>query len=83
MKYIVEPFVGIYVVDFTGAQQRINDGSSTGGFVISTKHVIFPTYGQGSHSIFRQVIIYTIATIVNVSPQSAEVVVQIDQCSSD
>jgi len=40
---IGEPFGGIDVVDFAGAQQEVDDGGTLGGFVISAEQVVFPT----------------------------------------
>jgi len=42
IKDVGEPFGWIYIIDFAGSQQGINNSGAFGGFMISTEQIVFP-----------------------------------------
>ena len=43
---------------FAGSKQTVKHGTSTGGFVVARKQIIFSADGYGAYAVFYQVIVY-------------------------
>jgi hypothetical protein len=55
------------MVDFTGAQQRIDDGGTSGSLMITAEQIVFPSRRQKPDAVFGAIVVDLVSPVYHIT----------------